>query len=425
MEYGVSGLPGAGKTLNTIDMVTSESNFSGREIYYHRIPLLMLDFEVCKSFQGWFYGWYLHNNNSNSALVRKVQAIHKKEDRFIELEDFPYLKQDHDESNPVEILLYWVRRVYSKKRLAELDEYIAIKQIDEAALTFDQLKPLNYHWTHFDNPKAWVELPNQSVIVMDEIHHYWPPRTRGDVPKELEAISTHRHTGKDLVFITQDFANVDIFVRRMMNYHTHYEFAGADRVACYKKKKYIDISNPFEKKAADKSLVKRPIHLYGSYYSTELDTNNNKLSKGAKRGLILGGISIVVFLLMLFVGFPYVSSLFFSDDHPTETEVATSNEVIIQPNQASNTEILAYQPKVNAMPWSAPIYNGGLDPASYPDLMCYQTATDCRCVTQQATVYTLDLSSCQSIANNGLFDPHIATANQRINKKSESKGLFK
>ncbi|WEM45791.1 zonular occludens toxin domain-containing protein (plasmid) [Photobacterium sp. DA100] len=425
MEYGISGLPGAGKTLNTIDMVTSESNFEGREVYYHRIPLLMLDFDVCSSFQGWFYGWYLHNNKSNTALVRKVQSIHKKEDRFIELEDFPYLKQDHSNSNPVEILLYWVRRVYSKERLAQLDEYLTIKQMDETALTFDQLKPLNYHWTHFDNPKSWVELPNQSVIVMDEIHHYWPPRTRGDVPKELEAISTHRHTGKDLVFITQDFANVDIFIRRMMNYHTHYEFAGADRVACYKKKKYIDISNPFEKKAADKSLVKRPVHLYGSYYSTELDTNNNKLSKGAKRGLILGAASIFAFLLMLFVGFPYVYSLFFSDEQPTDSEIVSSSDSTIPTTQKSNTDILAYQPMIKALPWTAPIYNGGLEPASYPDLMCYQTSTDCRCITQQATAYSIELESCLSIANNGLFDPHLASTSQRINKKTQSKGLFK
>ncbi|MGF1718026.1 zonular occludens toxin domain-containing protein [Photobacterium chitinilyticum] len=428
MEYGISGLPGAGKTLTAIEMVTSEELFSEREIYYHRIPVLMLDYEVCCSFQGWFYGWFLHNNSSNSALTRKVAQIHKKEDRFIEPEDFPYLEKDHSESNPVEIFLYWIRRVYSKERLALLDEFLAIRKIDESTLTFEDIKPLNYHWTEFNNPKDWVELPNQCIAVMDEIHHFWPPRTRGDVPPELEAISTHRHTGKDLVLITQDFANVDIFIRRMMNYHTHYEFAGADRVACYKRKKYIDISNPFDKKAADKTIVKRPVHLYGSYYSTERDTNNNKLSKGAKNGLILGIVSLVIFLLALFVGLPYVYFYFTGEPEPTEAEAkaaTTAAAATTQTIRPKDFNAMAYQPSFDAMPWSAPLYNNALQPSSYPDLMCFMVVDNCQCVTQQSTVYTMEKSHCESIANNGLFDPHLKTATQNVKKKSQSKGLFK
>lgn len=428
MEYGLSGLPGAGKTLNAIAMVTSEELFAEREIYYHRIPVLMLDYEVCCSFQGWFYGCYFHNNNSNSALARKVAQIHKKEKRFIESEDFPYLVKDYSESNPVEIFLYWVRRVYSKERLVLLDEYLAIREIEESKLTFEDLKPLNYHWTEFKNPKDWVELPNQSVVVMDEIHHYWPTRTRGDVPPELEAISTHRHTGKDLVFITQDFANVDIFIRRMMNYHTHYEFAGADRVACFKRKKYIDISNPFDKKAADKSLPKRPVHLYGSYYSTERDTNNNNLSKGAKNGLILGAVSIVAFLLVLFIGGPYLYSQFFGESEPTEAKVkaaTTITDTTTQTTGPKDFNAMAYQPSFDAMPWSAPLYNNALQPSSYPDLMCFVVADNCQCVTQQSTVYVMEKSHCESIASNGLFDPHLASATQNVKKQSQSKGLFK
>lgn len=428
MEYGISGLPGAGKTLTAIEMVTSEELFSEREIYYHRIPVLMLDYEVCCSFQGWFYGWFLHNNSSNSALTRKVAQIHKKEDRFIEPEDFPYLEKDHSESNPVEIFLYWIRRVYSKERLALLDEFLAIRKIDESTLTFEDIKSLNYHWTEFNNPKDWVELPNQCIAVMDEIHHFWPPRTRGDVPPELEAISTHRHTGKDLVLITQDFANVDIFIRRMMNYHTHYEFAGADRVACYKRKKYIDISNPFDKKAADKTIVKRPVHLYGSYYSTERDTNNNKLSKGAKNGLILGIVSLVIFLLALFVGLPYVYFYFTGEPEPTEAEAkaaTTAAAATTQTIRPKDFNAMAYQPSFDAMPWSAPLYNNALQPSSYPDLMCFMVVDNCQCVTQQSTVYTMEKLHCESIANNGLFDPHLKTANQSVKKKSQSKGLFK
>lgn len=422
MEYGISGLPGSGKTLNTIKMVVTEPEFANREIYYHGIPVLMLDYQVCCSFQGWFYGWFLHHKSTNSALTKKVSNIHKKESRLIEAEDFPYLEVEHKQSNPVEIWLYWVRRAYGEERIKVLDEYITVCDKVESDLSFDDLVHLNLHWSKFDNPKSWVDLPNQSVIVMDEIHHYWPTRTRGDVPPELEAISTHRHTGKDLILITQDFANVDVFIRRMMNYHTHFEFAGANRIACFKRKKYIETSNPFEKKAADKSLLKRPTHLYGCYYSTELDTNNNKLSKKARNGFILAGVSIVVFLLVVFIAFPMVFNFFWPDDTPQESSPPAAAAEQTNVIGSGPSAINVYQPAYDVYPWTAPIYKDSLTPASYPSLMCFVATDTCTCLTQQSTVYAIDDTSCRLIATNGLFDPHRADPRQSVKRQSTSKG---
>ncbi|PSU45373.1 hypothetical protein C9J12_22670 [Photobacterium frigidiphilum] len=425
MLYGISGLPGAGKTLNTVAMVSREEVFLGREIYYHRIPCLMLDYDVVCSFQGWFYGWYMHNNKVNKALNRRVSQIHKSEDRLIEIEDFQYLEIDFNQTNPMEVWLYWLRRIYSKERLAVLDEMLEVRSLSESDLTFEDVKPLNLHWTEFANPKAWTELPNQSVIVVDEVHHFWPTRSRGDVPPELNAISTHRHTGKDLVFITQDWSHSDIFIRRMMNFHRHYELVGADRIARFQKKKYIDISNPFDKKDADKDVIKRPTELYGSYYSTELDTNDNKLSKKAKRGLTVMAVSIVAFILTLFVGIPYVMADFFGDEETTVDQVEPGATETPIPMTILEAEISSYQPVVPSMPWTAPVYANVLEPKSYPDLMCFTVGDECKCVTQQSTAYSMDLDFCLAVAANGLFDPHLQDKNQKLAKKRESKGLFK
>lgn len=42
MIYLVTGVPGAGKTLNTIKWVNEDSQFKGRDVYYHRIKELTL-----------------------------------------------------------------------------------------------------------------------------------------------------------------------------------------------------------------------------------------------------------------------------------------------------------------------------------------------------------------------------------------------
>lgn len=417
MLYGFSGLPGAGKTLNSINRVISDELFTGREIYYHRIPCLMFDYEVCKTFQGWFYGVFLHNNKDNSALTKKVAKIHKQESRLVELEDFPYLERDHQESKPLEIFLYWVRRCYPEHRLNQLDELLSVRGLQESELTWEIVEPLNLHFREVHRPQDWPELPSQSVILFDEIHHYWPTRTRDPLPKELEAISTHRHTGKDLLFVTQDFANVDVFIRRMVNYHIHFEAVGADQIATYNKKKYIDINNPFDKKAADKSLTKHPKHLYGCYYSTEMDTQSKKLSKTAKRGIQLGIASLVAFLLVLFVGLPYVFSQFFGEEEVTETITTTT------PTPDSAPAISEIQRYDRLQPWTNPKYKPLLTVNTYPDLMCYVIDnTTCNCVTQQATRYNMEYDQCAALALNGLFDPYKTSDGKSAPKRNG--GLF-
>lgn len=404
MFYGFSGLPGAGKTLNAINFAVSEDIFLNRPMYYHRIPLFILDIDVCCSFSGWFYCWYLRDN-SNAAILRKLKSIHN-EDRFADIDDFPFLELQFNNANYIEIFMFWVRRLYTKERLVPLDDMLAIREITDNELTFDDIKLLNLHFTHVDNPANWVSLPKQSVFLADEIHHYWPVRTRDKLPAELEAISTHRHDGKDLIFVTQDWANTDIFLRRMMNHHTHFEFVGADKIACYKRKKFIDISNPFDKKACDKSIVSRPKHIYGAYFSTDLDTNNNKLGKGTKRALILGVCSLVFFLGAVIFGFPYAYNAIMVDSIDAVSDVSIGVDSGASMPTFKETKTDVYKASFEPMPWTAPIYSKSLKVVNYPDLMCFIKNDSCRCLTQQNTNYAIDDIYCRVIASDGVFNPY-------------------
>ena len=79
MLYLVTGLPGASKSLNTLKYIIENDDWSGREIYYNNVKLLMLDIDVCHSFSGWFYGVYLEQlKKSDSKLFEKVMKVVKR-----------------------------------------------------------------------------------------------------------------------------------------------------------------------------------------------------------------------------------------------------------------------------------------------------------------------------------------------------------
>ncbi|HIF9125258.1 TPA: zonular occludens toxin domain-containing protein [Photobacterium damselae] len=404
MFYGISGNPGAGKTLNAISFCVTEPLFANRPMYYHRIPLFMLDIDVVSSFSGWFYGDYFFNNKSNSALLRSLQKIHL-EGRFAELDDFPYLELQYQQSNPVKTFMFWARRLYSSERLSSLDQMLQISSRADDDLTFDDIRSLHLNFTHINNPADWVSLPKRSVFLADEIHHYWPVRTRDKLPAELEAISTHRHDGKDLVFITQHFANTDVFIRRLMNEHYHYSEVGSDRIACYHRKEYIDIDNPFDKKSCDKSIIKKNKHIYGAYFSTDLATNNNRISKNVKRSMFLLVFALLLIVFAVIFGI-YSYNNILNSDTPTPVETPVINQNASSPPIPNlSKQVISTIPDNKLMPWTAPIYHDSLSVVSYPDLMCFVSGSSCSCLTQQNTSYQLDFESCKQIAFGGVFNP--------------------
>ncbi|NWK19361.1 hypothetical protein HX771_25035, partial [Vibrio parahaemolyticus] len=116
MFYAFSGGVGTGKTLHAVKTLIEKDEFVGRQIYYHGVRVLLLDFSVCNSFQGWFYGIYFPANKANKALERKVLRI-EDEGRLAEIDDFPYLQYQYSQHKPVEQWLYWYKKTASKKRL--------------------------------------------------------------------------------------------------------------------------------------------------------------------------------------------------------------------------------------------------------------------------------------------------------------------
>lgn len=284
MIYLYTGLPGASKTLNSLYELCSKHD-SNRFKYYINIRLLMLDFNVCDSFQGWFYGYYypqLKQSKDKNKLkfTNKILKDVHLNDEFVSLQDFPNLKYNYETSNPMDTFVFWVNKCYPKKILTKFN--LLISEIkDSEAYNFDSVKHFNFHFNKFEDATKWYELPNQSVILIDESQEYFQPRgVTSKKPTHIGKFETHRHHGYDVYLITQDSKLIDVNIRRLVGRHIHfYNALGGDRVTRTQASKCIDPDDYFQRKQAETKIIKRPTHFYGSYWSSELHTHKFKVPK--------------------------------------------------------------------------------------------------------------------------------------------------
>ena len=81
---------------------------------------------------------------------------------------------------------------------------------------------LTLDWFELEDPRKWYELPEGSLIIIDEAQKVFPVRPSGSaVPKHVSEFETHRHRGLDIVLITQHPNLIDAHVRKLVERHQH------------------------------------------------------------------------------------------------------------------------------------------------------------------------------------------------------------
>lgn len=305
MIYLRTGLPGASKTLNSVrELVLSWDE--SRPFFYTNIKLLMLDMLVANSFSGWFYGWYfprLEDKKQRAKLIKIMSPVHDN-DEFITLNDVPWLKAQYESHNHFETWLFWVRKVYPKNKLTKLENMLSCIDEEErhSCDLWEMVKPLNLHFTRFDDPQYWFDLPKKSVILIDECQEFFPPRPVGSKkPQAIAALETHRHGGYDLHFITQDATLADQNLRKLVGRHVHFfNPFGGKRITRFESPQTFDPNNYHARKQATKKFTAHATNFYGVYWSAEIHTHKFKFPKVLliallTLGMLFGGIGYVYF----------------------------------------------------------------------------------------------------------------------------------
>lgn len=118
----------------------------------------------------------------------------------------------------------------------------------------------------------YFTFPPNSYLILDEAQRVYRPRASGTkVPSYVAALETHRHTGLDIILLTQKPNLVDVNVRHLCGRHIHIRDTILGR-KLYEWPEYNDTDNKANLDAAAKRAFKPPKESFKYYKSSEMHT---------------------------------------------------------------------------------------------------------------------------------------------------------
>lgn len=310
---------------------------------------------------------------------------------------------------------------------------IAGATAEEGADAFPWMEKLPEH-------NDWTQLPDGSFVIYDEAHS--DGNTQGlerygklfpstgkpgesDDPR-IRAMSTHRHRGFDLVFVTQWPNKIHHQVRTLIGSHTHMNRSfGMQRAGVLTWSRVQ--SDPYDEKVRDKAeeeIWAYPKALYSRYRSATLHTASHKFRVPRKIWQALSVTVAVIFGV-------WMTYAFLIKPPPTPKKVEEGAGALpaagaLAPLGAGGPAarpltreeyIERHTPRVDFQPWSAPVFDDR-SVQSQPELYCMASGTTdadttCTCVTEQGTKAKVRLPVCLAIAHDGpAYNPYRAPRQQ-------------
>lgn len=280
-------------------------------------------------------------------------------------------------------------------------------------------------WTEIDTDQLnrWYELPEGSVILIDEVQREWRVRGRGAaVPKHIQELETHRHYGMDFLVTSQFPRQTDTFFRGLVGRHYHYERQfGFNMLRRFEFQRCI--ADPVEDYHARKDAITTSQKLdkkyFGLYKSADVHTHKPRIPKK----LIVIGLTAVVFGVIVFMLPSVLMSKPEVTPHKQETIDSMVNSITdpLKANKStpagefvqidygmfrdSDTLLHAMKPIIPNKPDTAPIYATLHEPVSKPRPNCLSHWINdrlvCTCYSQQATKLAIEHEICVYYVNNG------------------------
>ena len=309
---------------------------------------------------------------------------------------------------------------------------------------------LKCNWVEFDTPDEWFNLPDGSIIVIDEAQRVFGAQDgRKARPEKVARFETHRHQGFDIYLITQHPSLVMSHVRKLVGKHINmYRPYGGKRLLRHEYEFCID--SP-EKRSNFKLAQERRIKLdpkyFGVYRSATVHTHKFKLPNYV---WYIPACVAVIGACLGWVWYTYVPAdsepaVVASDALPAQQPVAGPGLSLNPLDTVSNSFGLGqpltqqqyldtFVPRLDDVPSSAPRYDKLTEPKSFPRLVCASSDDPrvidrartkgspvgsrdgreytCQCYSQQITRVSTTAEFCLQVVENGLFDDTRPDLNQ-------------
>lgn len=281
-----------------------------------------------------------------------------------------------------------------------------------------------YGFQQLEDPTKWEDLPDGSVVVLDECYSTFPSRAPGRaVPAHVDAMARHRHRGFDFILICQQGLQLDSFLRGLVEEHIHVRRKWGTRAT--KLKRWTQYQGNTSVSCMDTSDWIRPAWVFKGYESTVMDTSKVRIPRW---------FVILLAMICAVVGGTYLLKRNFEAGTQAATAGTAGNtggtpgvaagRAVVR-SYASAEDYLADQtPRVESVPSSAPLYDGRpvkQVPVAY--CVASKPGTDaqgefrkggCTCYTQQMTIVPMHPDACDALAHGrGSFDPFLDPPKER------------
>lgn len=226
-------------------------------------------------------------------------------------------------------------------------------------------------------PDDWRETPDGSVVVYDEAQRVYGAEGRGGRSDrtDIQALETHRHTGHDLILITQHPGLIHSHVRRLVGRHEHVmRVFGSARVVIAWRDRAFDIDSRSERSSAITEQWAHPARLFGCYKSATIHVSQARLP---------GKIKLLAGFALLLLGVVAVSAYNFFSGPSLDEQVSVSVDGNIDRSEmsASSSGNLSVIP---AKPWPVRAVVSG----------CISTLSRCQCYTSDGLPIEQEVGEC-------------------------------
>jgi len=278
---------------------------------------------------------------------------------------------------------------------------LILKAVQEGRPVYSNIAGLKIPQCHAA-PNDWRDTPEGSLVIYDEAQqpHLYPSTAhRGEIKDErLRQMEVHRHTGHDLVFVSQSPSFLHHHIRKLAGEHIHlYRAFGAKIVTKYTWQHTVDSPNDRgEQGRADSVPWKFPKEHFQYYQSATIHTHKFKMPK--KLAALLFFI-VAVAGLVVWNAATNESSLLTGSGADIHQPVASATAA---PSEPSGVRAAATTGQKKALPATTTLYDWSETETAKPVAGCIYNATRCQCFDASGALYAMAHAQCLSVASNML-----------------------
>lgn len=283
-------------------------------------------------------------------------------------------------------------------------------------LHIDEIGKLPWQRLESEEVWHWWNLPERSIVMVDEFRRVWPFRAPKDpIPESVDRLSEHRDKGMDFVLTAQKTsAQFDAALQGLIEEHRH--LVG---IRGMQASKHIIaqtfLSSPLQPPPlADvhTETHKYDKNYYGLYRSADSHTHVRRLPI---KKMALVGLLPIAMILCIWIFVKAMKGIGSGGEVSASGVVAdlqrSSFGQAVNDPQVTDLDayIAASEPLIPGFYNTAPMYSHLNEVRSYPKPQCIVINPDtdqqiCKCWSQQGTPMELPENTCLSVARYGYFD---------------------